>query len=295
MATITRPPSPQHLAESQRRVHHPLERLRNTIRLYVTAEGLTVLVLYLTLWFWIGLALDYGFFKLFSVDWVQELPWGVRAGVLVVLLAGLLAVVAVKVILRLVVDFRDRALALVLERRFPEQLGDRLITAVELADVRKADRYGYSRQMVEQTIVDAADRVEQVPVGEAFAWGRLIRRAVLVGLLVVGLYLLTGLGACAYDYVVNRQAGVAGFGRLHEVARIWVQRNILLRDTLWPRRAFLELVGFPASGELRVGQDAAAPTLRARALQWIVADPAAADKWRALTWADLQAHPEYLG
>jgi hypothetical protein len=295
MATITSPPSPQRVTESQRRVHHPLERLRNYIRFYVTAEGLTVLVLYLTLWFWIGLALDYGAFKLLSVDWVQELPWGLRAGILVVLVAGLLAVVAVKVLWRLLTDFRDRALALVLERRFPEQLGDRLITAVELADTRKAARYGYSRQMIEQTIVEAADRVEQVPVGEAFAWGRLITRGVLVGLLLVGLYLLTGLGACAYDYAMTGQTSAAGFGRLHEVGRIWVQRNVLLRDVLWPRRAFLELVGFPASGELRVGQDAAPPTLRARALQWIIAAPSAPEKWRALTWADLEAHPEYTG
>ncbi len=42
--------------------------------------------LYLALWFWIGLLLDYGFFRLFHIDWVQELPWSVRCGVLVVLL-----------------------------------------------------------------------------------------------------------------------------------------------------------------------------------------------------------------
>src|SRR6516162_6537902 len=149
MATITPPArSPQRLAESQRKVRHPLQRLRSTIRFYVSMEGATVLLLYLALWFWIGLALDYGFFKLFSVDWVQELPWGFRAGVLMVLLAGLLAVVAVKVLFRLLTDFRDSALALVLERRYPRLLGDRLITAVELADVRKSARYGYSREMI---------------------------------------------------------------------------------------------------------------------------------------------------
>src|SRR5215471_12186262 len=126
MATVTTP-SRQRLAESQRKVRHPLERLRNAIRLYVSLEGLTALVLYVGLWFWIGLALDYGFFKVFGVDWVQELPWGFRLGVLLLLVAGLLAVVAFRVLFRLLTEFRDTALALVLERRFPKLLGDRLI------------------------------------------------------------------------------------------------------------------------------------------------------------------------
>src|SRR5438128_2211713 len=145
MAIATTPTSsPWNREDSQRRVHHPLQRLRSYIRLYVAAEGLAVLLLYLALWFWIGLLLDYGSFKAFSVDWVQELPWGFRAVLLSGLLAGLLAVVGSKVLLRLFREFRDNALALVLERRFPKDLGDRLITAVELADPRLAQRYGYS-------------------------------------------------------------------------------------------------------------------------------------------------------
>src|SRR5262245_39084297 len=105
-------------------VMHPLERLRGTIRRYVTLEGLAVVGIYLALWFWIGLALDFGVFKTFRVDWVQELPKGVRGGLLLVLVAGLVAVVAMKVVRRLMVEFRPPSLALVLERRFPEQLGD---------------------------------------------------------------------------------------------------------------------------------------------------------------------------
>jgi hypothetical protein len=294
MATTVTTPSPERLAESQRKVRHPLERLRSTIRLYVGLEGLTVLVLYVALWFWIGLALDYGFFKVFGVDWVQELPWVFRAGVLVLLATGLLLVVTFRVLFRLFTEFRDRALALVLERRFPKLLGDRLITAVELADVRKAARYGYSREMIEQTIIDAADRVDQAPVHEVFNWRRLIVRGVLLGVFLVGVYLLAGGGACLYDLFAERQASLAGFGRLHDVSGTWVERNILLRDTLWPRRAFLELVGFPASGDLRIGQEAPPPTIRARALKWIVYDRQAPDKWRALSWDDLRQHPEYL-
>src|SRR5262249_33139955 len=140
MATVTQTPLRLDREESRRRVRHPLQRLRGYIRFYVGAEGLTLLVLYVALWFWIGLALDYGFFKAFDLDWVQELPWAFRLVVLVGLGAGLLALVVLKVLLRLTREFRDRALALVLERRYSEQLGDRLITAVELADPQLAKK-----------------------------------------------------------------------------------------------------------------------------------------------------------
>ncbi|HEV3205038.1 MAG TPA: hypothetical protein VGY77_11670, partial [Gemmataceae bacterium] len=72
MATVTEPGSERR--ENAQRVTHPLQRLRSTIRYYVGLEGAALFLLYLALWFWIGLALDYGFFKVFGLDWVQELP-----------------------------------------------------------------------------------------------------------------------------------------------------------------------------------------------------------------------------
>src|SRR5438034_4141115 len=173
MATAPPAPTTASRAEPAPGVMHPLERLRGTIRRYVTLEGLAVVGVYLALWFWIGLALDFGAFKAFRVDWVQELPRGVRGGLLFVLVLGLLAVVAVKVVRRLMVEFRPPALALVLERRFPQQLGDRLITAVELADLDRAAEQGHSRAMIQQTIRDAAKAVGTVPVNEVFDWQRL--------------------------------------------------------------------------------------------------------------------------
>jgi hypothetical protein len=289
MATVTPPVRPFDREESQRRVRHPLQRLRGTIRLYVSAEGAAVLALYLALWFWIGLLLDYGLFKLVGVDWVQALPWEFRALVLCGLVAGLLAVVAVKVLLRLLREFRDTALALVLERRFPRQLGDRLITAVELADPRLAERYGYSQAMVDQTVQDAAAQVDQLPLQDVFDWKRLGRAGLVVAGLTVGVYLFLGLAYCLVwqvgpgDYVL----------RFHDVAAIWFERNVLLANTIWPRRAHLELVGFPESGELRVGRGAPPPTLRVRAVKWVLADARTPEGWRALTWDDLT--PELLG
>ncbi|HZY85670.1 MAG TPA: hypothetical protein VFE78_12625, partial [Gemmataceae bacterium] len=325
MATVSTPTRPRSLAASQAKVLSPLARLRKYIRTYVSLEGAAVLGLYLALWFWVGLFLDYGFFKLFTWDWVQILPWGFRAGVLVLLVAGLLAAVATKVVTRLFKEFRDPALALVLERRFPKLLGDRLITAVELSDPDKAATYGYSAAMVRQTIHEAAERVDQLPLKEVFDWKRLYRRGLLLALLSVVAYLVAGAGFCAAEYFRAGRTGLGGFTDFNEVAGIWFERNVLLEDTIWPRKAHLELVGFPTSGEVRIGQGSTPPPLRVRALKYVIAGaPTAgavdryrswlqtkgesgdgleekvgafkrkpAEGWRAVTWFDLT--PKLLG
>ena len=101
MATVETTRTDLKRAEYQRRVTHPLQSLRGYIRSYVSIEGLAVLCIYLALWFWIGLALDFGVFKVFKVDWVQVLPFGFRASVFGLLVLGLLLVVARKVFFRL--------------------------------------------------------------------------------------------------------------------------------------------------------------------------------------------------
>ena len=64
--------------------------------------------MYLALWFWIGLLFDFGFFKAFGVDWVQTVPYSVRAVLLAALVTGLIALVAFKVLVRLLREFRDQ-------------------------------------------------------------------------------------------------------------------------------------------------------------------------------------------
>jgi hypothetical protein len=283
MATVDTPKPILSRDDDQRCVTHPLQSLRGYLRTYVSLEGLAVLCKYLALWFWIGLALDFGVFKVFKVDWVQVFPFAFRAVIFGGLVLGLLAVVARKVLFRLFREFRDGPLALVLERRFPNELGDRLITAVELADPRKSAEYGYSQQMVDRTIHEAAERVGRLPVKEVFNWARLRRYGVRVAVLTVGLYLLVGIAYCAFA-----RTGPGDFvQRFNNVATIWFERNVLLSDSLWPRRAYLELVNFPPSGDLRVGRDAPPPSLRVRALKWVIADKTASEGWRSLRWDDL--------
>jgi hypothetical protein len=271
------------------RVIHPLQRLRSYIRAYIGLEGIAKLVLFVAVWFWLGLLIDFGFFKAFGVDWVQTFPWQIRATILGALTAATVLFIADSLIRRFFREFRTGALALVLERRFPGELGDRLITAVELSDPRQAERYGFSPLMIAQTVHDAAERVDRLPIQDVFDWRRLRRLGMWVALLTVGVYLAIGIGYCALarvspaDYVI----------RFGDTAGIWFERNILLHNTIWPRRAHLELVNFPEKGELKVGRNASPPAMRVRALKWVIADAVAPEGWRAMTWADLR--PEYTG
>lgn len=286
MATV----SPSRIpAQTQERISSPLQQLRGAIRRYIVLEAVAVFLILLSLWYWVGLGLDYGTFKLTGFDYVQLIPHWFRWAVLV----GIVAVVAILVTLnlvRLARTFRNEALALVLERRFPKLLGDRLITAVELADLDDAEAHGYSRAMILKTVDEVSRDVDQISIREVFNWGRI---KWLYGLLVV-LSVVLFFGSMAGDFIAHRSANPVHFAhRQWDRSSIWFERNILIWDTLWPRRAYLELVDFPASGELRIGRDAPSPRIRARALKWVTADRSATDGWRALTWADLT--PKLLG
>lgn len=290
MATVSA--RPINREESQHRVASPLQQLGGCIRMYVSAEGLAVLLIYLALWFWIGLLLDYGLFKLVGVDWVQIFSRSFRGVVLIMLSAGLLAVVAFKVLARLVGEFSPTALALVLERRYPDVLGDRLITAVELADPAIAKRYGFSQAMIDQTISEASERVAQVRVQDVFNWKRLRRYAALVAVLSAGMYGVVAASVCTVESIRfgEHAGGFTGFAsNFNHVSTIWFERNILLRDIIWPRRSYLVVLDFPGD-EKKIGRDAPALTLNVRALKYVIADSnrtAAPEGWRELRWSDL--------
>jgi len=308
MATASEPRGKFDAAGMDKRVRDPLQTLRGHIRRYVLLEGFAVAVIYLAICFWAGLALDYGLFRLFAFDWVQELQQltGVSTGgtgnldtiVRVVMLSlfvgGLLAVVIWKVLLRITREFSDASVALVLERCFPSELGDRLITAVEIADPKLAEKYGYSQKLIEHTIEDAADRVEKLPVTDVFDWARLKTLDLWCGLLTLGMYMLVGLGSGLYGAAVQGAASpVDFFWNFNDTAGIWIERNILLMNSYWPRRAHLEVIRFQDTayhpGEMRVGRDEQRPDVQIRAIQWVIADRQSPDGWRALRWRDLPA------
>src|SRR5215211_1247018 len=113
-------------APADLRAYHPLARLRRIIRAYVTLEGIFSALILVGLWFWLSLAIDFGVHYFFSVDLLEEAR-PVRYVLLVLTAAGVLAVLFLFVLRRLFREFRSSALALVLEKRFPDLLGDRLI------------------------------------------------------------------------------------------------------------------------------------------------------------------------
>lgn len=266
-------------------VLHPLDRLRGLIYRYVAWDGVLAAALFLACWFWVGLAVDYGLFALTGFDWVQDAPRWLRTAVLVGLSLALLVLLVRRVAFRLTRQFSYPSLALVLEKRFPAQLGDRLITAVELADVSGQESSGYSGDLLRQTIAEARERVAAVPVRDVFDWPRLRRKAGVVA----GLFVVCGLAWLVVDTVAaGRFAPTAFANSAFDTTAVWAERNLLLLDTPWPRRAQLELVGFPGD-DLRIGKDAPPPKVTVRAAEWVIADRSARDGWRQLRWGDLSA------
>jgi len=131
MSTVTQPKIFNH-EESQRKVRHPLYLVRASIRRYIILEGLALTLLFASILFWAGLAVDFGLYKfdvdpIFGLDWILALndvdPSGGAAslGIRVVLLGltvvGLAYLGFTRVVTRWFREFNDQALALVLERR----------------------------------------------------------------------------------------------------------------------------------------------------------------------------------
>ena len=117
-------------AQTTERIRHPLQAVRKYIRTYVLLEGAALALLFLAAWFWLGVLVDWGSFAAFSFDWVQELQnldesktaaFYIRVVLLVVLVGCLVALAITKMALRLTKEFSDPAVALVLERRFPQR------------------------------------------------------------------------------------------------------------------------------------------------------------------------------
>ncbi|MGL4419184.1 MAG: hypothetical protein ACRCZF_00840, partial [Gemmataceae bacterium] len=205
-----------------------------------------------------------------------------RLGALLVLALLLLGVLITRLIIKLTRPISDSSLALILEKRFPVQLQDKLITAVELADTERAQKLGYSEAMLKQTIEEASQRVGQLPLQDVFNWRRLSRKGTLLGLTIGGTLLMVFAMAALW----NGLGSAAFASQFGDVATVWLERNFLLRNTPWPRQAHLELVDFPGD-ELRIGKDVAAPKVRARAYQYVVRDTNSVFGWRPLKWAEI--------
>lgn len=193
-----------------------LDRLRVRIRRYVLWEGAALVVALLGLMFWGSFLVDWAYFSLSNL----ELPREFRAFCLIAALAALTAVALLFIVFRLVRSMRARALALVLERRFP-QLDDRLITAVEAAEGLESAHGPLAGPMLSQTVRDAAKLAEKLELADVFDW-RPLRRAVLVAsMLVVSILGLMVFNTAAMDR--------------------WIHGFLGLGESYWPRQTILKV------------------------------------------------------
>lgn len=168
-------PKPQ----TRRAINAVLARLRRRIRSYVLLEGAALLCVVCGALFWLTLAVDWAYFRLTAL----ELPRWFREAIAVSAVVLVVAGVMFWIVLRYFARFRARALALVLEKRFPE-LDMRLITAVEMAEARSNRESPLTSAMIERTIDEAARISSALPLESAFDRTPL-RRALVAAVLLV--------------------------------------------------------------------------------------------------------------
>ena len=139
-----------------------LNGLKVRIRKYVMWEGLALSVVVVGLFFWVSLGFDYAVFSLRHL----EPPRWLRVGMDLIVLSALAAVVLLLVVFRVFRSFRAKSLALLLEKRFPE-LGDRLVTAIELSE-QPESRTALTSAMLQQTVFDATAALKNLDLGSVF-------------------------------------------------------------------------------------------------------------------------------
>jgi hypothetical protein len=162
-----------------------LDRLRSRIRSYVLLEGLAIVVALLAGLFWLTLLLDVGYFRLTNL----ELPVAVRATLVTLTVAVSVFAGLTYIALRLMRRLRARALALVLERRFPE-LNDGLILAVERAERSAGSPSPLEDLMLERTTAQVAAAAERLDVADVFDRRPLRRAMVIAATLLVPILML---------------------------------------------------------------------------------------------------------
>jgi hypothetical protein len=156
-----------------------LDALRVRIRRYLLVEGIALVAVVLGILFWVSFLGDWAYFRLSRL----ELPTWVRSTFLIGTLCVLTLALLEWVLGRWLKRLRTRALALVLERRFPE-LGDRLITAVELTELDRGPVTDLGGAMQRQAIAEAARAARGLDLTEVFN-RRPLQRALIAGIVAV--------------------------------------------------------------------------------------------------------------
>lgn len=191
-----------------------LARLRAKIRRYVFLEGTAWVIVALGAVFWFTLAINWAYFKVSNL----ELPVWFRVLIDVAAIAFLAGCLMLYLIGRLLKSMRTKALALVLERRFPE-LDDRLITAVEAAESRGPGETAFTQTLRNRTIAEVSEATRRLEVSDVFA-KKPLRNAMLIAVVFV--------------------ASIVGFGMLNQQAMgYWYKAFFGLQEEYWDRDTLL--------------------------------------------------------
>ncbi|MDO4570698.1 MAG: hypothetical protein Q4D38_09965 [Planctomycetia bacterium] len=212
-----------------------LRALRRRIRAYIFVESFAILLVHLGILFWISFAADRFF----------EPSVGVRSVAWVLVILCAVWDVWRTLIAPLVLRLDARALAVLLEKRFP-QLKDSLLTIVALGDFpplesgeakdaeNDADEVeSWRAALLEETSAVLLQRLEGVSLRHVFRFRPLVWSAFGASLLVASIAIFA---------IQNPQ-----------LMEIWRNRLFGLSADAWPRRVFLELESFE-EGKIKIAR-----------------------------------------
>ncbi|MBN1442325.1 MAG: hypothetical protein JXA90_06425, partial [Planctomycetes bacterium] len=169
----------------------------------------------------------------FVLDYLLDLPWGVRLFFLMVGLSLLVAWTAARLVRPLSRVIPDESLALLVEASNPD-LHQSLITAIELTRPGVEGARHVSADLIASVVADVESRAREIAFDRIFRLRHLRRRAVLLGILTGAILVLS----------------IASPG----LASIWLERNLLLRGTKWPKETILQQYP-PIPETVAVGDD----------------------------------------
>lgn len=207
-----------------------LSQLRSRIRFFVLLEGTGWAIAGVIAMFAIAFGLDY-----LPVRFgYSELGFATRVVLLAMTGTALIGILFHYVLRRIFVPLKDRSLALLVERQYPE-FSDCLVTTVEQSDPlfeRINDDVPVDRKMLEQTRLKAESLVPQVDTAKVVSFKPARWAMMVAGVLLLGL-----IGAVAANPPALQLAA---------------ERLYLLSEKVWPRQCQVELVGLVVKRETTV-------------------------------------------
>ena len=193
--------------------------LRSKIRQYILLEGIALLIACIGGLFWLTFGLDYLWFELNRFELPKEVRQILVFGSLIVI-----AIVALRAIgQRMLIPFRDRSVAMLMEQKFPT-LSDRLITTVEQLESRETNTPPLTTMMLRQTAGEAYEMLKNLDIRSVFDQAPLRRVAGLAAIMVVSI----GILLIVDHKAVARWAD--GFVRLKE--EYWIRETAVIVKVL---------------------------------------------------------------